>query len=480
MSALFPRAHRHPAPVLRKGAGVREGRTIHPWSERHLQCVWFDSALRPVTLRTRTGEQVIVEDPGAWNLEAGPDFLGAAIRVEPGGRRMAGDVEVHIHPSDWRAHRHTGDPRYSRVRIHVSYFPGDAADVLPPGAVQLALRDELSALPGFDFGSIDVGAYPFAARTKATPCGKLLAQWTADEIEAVLDAAGEERLRRKSARFRARMDAVGAEQTLYEEILCALGYKHNKTPFRRLAEAVPLARLREEAQGNPVHAYALFAGVAGLLPDRERAGWSVETRKFIRQLWDFWWKRREQWESRIIPADAWRTAGLRPANHPARRLMAAAALFARREDPSSRWARIAREQPETCEAAISRDIQTLDGGYWSRRLSLSGKPQNASVALIGKSRADEIMVNVLVPYLAAAGATAAFQAGLLDRLAAESDNGIARQTAFALLGADHPPSLYRSGLRRQGLIQVFQDFCLNDRSRCATCEFPALLSAHRA
>jgi hypothetical protein len=36
--------------------------------------------------------------PGEWNLEAGPDFLNATLLLQPGARRVRGDVEVHVHP----------------------------------------------------------------------------------------------------------------------------------------------------------------------------------------------------------------------------------------------------------------------------------------------------------------------------------------------------------------------------------------------
>jgi hypothetical protein len=57
----------------------------------------------------------------------------------------------------------------------------------------------------------------------------------------------------------------------------------------------------------------------------------------------------------------------------------------------------------------------------------------------------------------------------LRRLPPEENNQIVRQTAHNLLGPDHNPDLYRSGLRQQGLIQIFHDFCLTDRSRCGNC-----------
>lgn len=479
---FFPNARRYAHPRETARGSVREprGSPFFPWTERHLQCVWFDPALRPAALRTNGGERVTVEDPGVWNLEAGPDFLGAAVRIEPGNRRMVGDVELHIHPKDWTAHRHADDRRYDRVRIHVSFFPGSPGHgPLPPGTVQLALRDALAADPSFDFGSIDVAGYPFAARGKQPPCARILEPWGAADIESLLTAAGEERLRRKTEWLQYRIETAGEEQALYEELMGALGYKHNKTPFRRLAEAVPLADLQREADGDARTAYALLAGVAGLLPARASVRWDAETRAFVRTAWDAWWKRREEWESRIIPAAAWRLAGVRPANHPARRLMAAAVLFGTGDSPAARWAETARAHPEDCVTRIAAQLAKLDGGYWARRLSLGGTRQKRPVALIGETRADAIAMNVLVPHMAARGVARPFRQGLLDRLPREPDNGIVRHTAFALLGPDHPPSLYRDSVRKQGLLQIFHDYCLNDRSRCASCGFPDLLRAYR-
>jgi hypothetical protein len=82
--------------------------------------------------------------------------------------------------------------------------------------------------------------------------------------------------------------------------------------------------------------------------------------------------------------------------------------------------------------------------------------------------------NVVVPFMAATRPETISMA-LLRRLPPEEDNNIIRQTAYALLGPDRNPSLYRTGLRQQGLIQIFHDYCLNDRSGCRSCPLPEIL-----
>jgi hypothetical protein len=96
---------------------------------------------------------------------------------------------------------------------------------------------------------------------------------------------------------------------------------------------------------------------------------------------------------------------------------------------------------------------------------------------VGKSRARAILINLLLPAFAAMGAPADAWKTLLDHLPAEESNELIQQTALRLFGPDHTPRLYRSGLRRQGLIQIHHDYCLGDRSLCAACPFPAQLAA---
>jgi hypothetical protein len=473
---LFPRAARYRA--LRPGQGrLKEPRLESPRfeeSERHLQCVWFDPALRPDPLRTVDGERVLVEHPGIWNLEAGPDFLGAVVEVGPERRKLQGDVEIHIHPSGWKQHGHHGDPRYRNVRCHVTYFPGKAAEgLLPPGTVQVSLRDALQGRPEFSFETIDVTAYPFATRATIPPCSTVLTHWTADAKSALLDAAGEERLRRKTERLAMRISEAGPGQALYEELLAALGFKHNKLPFRRLASVLPLDVLRNESGGNVLEAYALLAGVAGLLPRQVRRSWDRETRRFVRTVWDHWWKRKHAWTERGMERAQWRLSGLRPANYPLRRMMAAAHLFASAPPLEDRWAQIAALPAVAAVQAVTQSLAGIEAPYWGRRLGLGGSRQPRQIALVGGARIHAVLVNVFVPF--AGARTGVLPSGLLNVIPRDEDNEIVRRTAHFLFGPNHPPTLYHSSLRRQGLIQVFHDYCLIDRSRCATCSLPAAL-----
>lgn len=479
-AGLFPRAVRYAPPAPAGPPRLRETpRRLRAadFTERHLQGLWYDARWRPAVLRDQDGEPVVVEDPGIWNLEAGPDFLGAALRLGPDERRVTGDVEVHIHPADWARHGHDRDRRYDRVRVHVTWYPGPPPGRgLPPGLVQIALRDIMATCPRFSFDNLDLPSYPAAARATEPPCRRILAGCSAERRGLLLDAAGEERVRRKAQRLAAAIEEEGAAQVFYREVMTALGYKSNKMPFRRLADTVPQAALLEESRANPQRAYALLAGVAGLLPETLDPRWDAETRKVMRALWDHWWKLRLRWDKHRLPRGDWTLAGMRPVNHPLRRLMAAATWFARPPPPGERWASAARAGGPAEELALAQ-LATDDQGYWNFRLGLAGRRLSSPVGLLGPDRRGAMLWNVIRPFLVAAGGHAPPWSDPEGGATGE-ENRTVRQTALNLFGPDPSPALYRTGLRRQGLIQIFQDYCLNDRSRCATCGLPGLLRAN--
>jgi len=447
-----------------------------PYSERHLRCVWTDPAYRPAVLPAAGGQTVSIENPGRWNLEAGPDFLDAVLRVEPGARRLCGDVEIHIRPCDWTAHAHANDPRYARLVAHVTYFPGAPVADLPAGTIEIPLRDSLKTCRAFSFETIDLTAYPYGQQSDRPPCGLALRQTPVDAWETILEAAGEERLRRKAERLAAVMREKNPAQTFYEETLCGLGYKHNRGPFRALAERLPVDTLARLAGPRVGDAYALLSGVAGLIPAKAAPAWDDETRQFIRGLWDFWWKHREGLEPVTMSRRDWTLANLRPPNHPLRRLMAAAVLF---RGPANLPGLLESLDPQADTRWMDRVMRGLqDAGlesFWAHRQGLSGARLGEPMALIGAGRAAALLTNVVLPWLVACGKIRRLDAAAIRDLPAEDDNRLVRHTAHALFGHDHNPALYRSGLRQQGLLQIFHDFCLNARSGCQSCAFSQLL-----
>jgi hypothetical protein len=262
------------------------------------------------------GRRVRVVFPGWWNLEAGPDFRHATVQIG-NEEEMTGDIEVHLRADDWAHHGHGRDPLYDDVILHVVLWEAGSdfaprsrhGGVLPQVVLQQQLAVPLEQL----YDEIDLDAYPHNARGHGGGCAAVLKSMPPDKVGALLDAAGDERFAIKSRKFSRWIHRAGAAQAFYEGWMEALGYKANKTAFRTLAQRLPV--------DNVSATTALFFGMAGFLPV------TASRDPYTKRLWRAWWKLRPDFEERVLPAGTWRLHGIRPANHPHRRLGAALALL---------------------------------------------------------------------------------------------------------------------------------------------------------
>ena len=251
-------------------------------TERHVQAIWYDAALRPKRLVTRRGSEVVVLSPGEWNLEAGPDFRHAVLEIGRERRRVVGDVEVHLCPSDWDFHAHGADPNYRNVIAHVTWGCGPEPTTLPPGAVSIWLGRFVTADTSFSAERIDLAAYPFARLPLSErPCERAISG-DPDRARAVLAAAGRHRLRMKARRLAGRLCERGGGETprrqvYYEEVMTALGYKNNAAQFRHVAERVPFADLPAECAA--ARAALLVAGSFETWSSVAGRPWNAPTRR---------------------------------------------------------------------------------------------------------------------------------------------------------------------------------------------------------
>lgn len=435
------------------------------WTERHLQCVWYNDNLRPQELVTDDGETVIVESCGRWNLESGPDFLDAALIVGPERRRIVGDIEIHIRPSGWTQHCHSSDPRYANIIAHITYFPGPRAADLPKSALAIPLRAALQANPRFSFDDIDLSAYPHAVLPSTPrPCQIVWGE-DPDKGIAILKAAGLHRLDVKRRRMADLIDASSDPlQAFFESVMAALGYKQNTQNFRDIARAYPLTAWTDDKLTN----YARLLGIAGLLPDPSDA--DADTVSFLRDLWDRWWHNPVKNTTRSFE---WKMNSVRPLNHPVRRLAAAAAIFSNKNKLNAFISSLDPAQPKFVRDVRDSLSEMASFAEVEPLLSLTGKIGKPT-ALLGSSRAAAIAINTVIPFIAATRPE--LTELIYTEIPSESISAPMRTMANRLFGRDHNPCvLYSSnGLCQQGLLQIFSDFCLNARGSCADCRFGKL------
>ena len=160
------------------------------------------------------------------------------------------------------------------------------------------------------------------------------------------------RLQSKASQFQARARQAGWEQSLWEGLFRGLGYKHNIWPMQRLAELKP-----KWTTDTLLGLQARLLGLSGLLPaELTRTGSDT----YLRQIWDHWWRERESFADSILPKSLWHLHGLRPANHPQRRLALASHWVADGELPRKIEAWCGRDVPE--KQAANSLLERLQGG----------------------------------------------------------------------------------------------------------------------
>ncbi len=66
---------------------------------------------------TLSEKRLQILSPGKLNVKEGPDLLDIAILSD--GMVYVGDAEFHLKSSDWKHHKHSEDPRYDNVILHI-------------------------------------------------------------------------------------------------------------------------------------------------------------------------------------------------------------------------------------------------------------------------------------------------------------------------------------------------------------------------
>ena len=435
-------------------------------SESVLQRIWFEQLIRD-PLHTLEGEKITLHHPGIWNHRAGPDFLGASFATA-GGRTLGGDVELHRHPSDWQAHGHATDPAYRGVRLHVFWQNDPAMPGSPtPGIRQIALEHQLAAplselIPLFR-------SSPAELRTGEKPghCHPLLLSLPPAQLQEILEEAGWHRLRRRRALAQARISSLGFDQAVWVALAEGLGFSENREIFGALARAVPIRRLLPVAAS--ADRAAILHGAGGLLPDPTCFKVCSRALPVIRELWDRWWNLRGTWESSVLISPGWRFGSARPHNAPSRRLAALVGL----SDPVV-WRAFRASVAEGRADSFCQILRSVSDPFWDHHASWEGRPLSRPARLVGTDRAAALLFQVLAPLARLS------ERELGRRMAtcpAGGDAGLLRSASVRLLGVPFPPPDVRTHLAREGLLQIYRDFC---RTRpCGDCGMPAFLAARR-
>jgi hypothetical protein len=109
-------------------------------------------------------------------------------------------------------------------------------------------------------------------------------------------------------------------------------------------------------------------------------------------------------------------------------------------------------------------LGSISDGFWDQHAGWDGRILSSSSKLIGQDRAVALLFQVLAP-LAELTETELWER--MESWPAGGDVGLLRSASVRLLGVPFPPPDVRTHLAREGLLQIYKDFC---RAKpCAEC-----------
>ncbi len=415
-------------------------------TEAFLHYIWQHQMVAR-DLATTDGQPVAVHRAGDLNRDAGPDFFNSHLSI--GGVEWVGNIEVHLRSSDWNAHRHSQDPAYNNVILHVVY-EHDCEVRLENGTVPPTLELRRFIHPAL-VANYDSLMAPDS--DDAIPCAQRLAQVPGIVVESYLDRLAVERIEAKSKDVRRLLDESRGswEQTCYWLMARYFGGKVNALPFELLAKATDqrfLARWKD----NPQRVEALLMGQAGLLegyfeddyPRRLQADYeALQTGASLKPISGF----------------LWRFFRLRPSAFPTIRISQFAHLVA----SSSNLFSTLLETPEADRLEKLFDCQASP--YWDNHYHFDKPTTRTSAKHLGRMQAQLLIINAWVPLLFVYGEVRGQQQykdqaiSILEQLPPE-DNAILRRFQGAGLSATN-------AAQSQALIQLRNHYCLN--RQCLHC-----------
>lgn len=421
-------------------------------TERDIAAAWNDGLFLGSYILP-SGETVEIVHRGSWTHGFGPDFRNAMITFE-GGNLQSGSIELHLRTSGWRAHGHHLDSRYNDVIAHVVLIDDGAETRRADGRLvpTLTLDPERAS-------QVKPGAPIDWSLVGGDVCAQELTRKNPSVIREALWRLGDGRLATKAARLEARLAVSPPGEVLFEEILDGLGFSANRDPMRAIAQRMPVSAIESllatVVSGARLEtARGLLFGVAGFLPispgDVNAARWSPFETAAVETTW---LRLGGAWHEATLPATAWTRARVRPANHPALRLSAAASMIASAEAGlTSGLLTVVRDRGDL--VAVIRDLSSTRTGV-----------------AIGADRAIGIATNAVIPFAFALAESNGDQAlgeaaaALWERLGPAEANEVTRRALQQVTGDARLTGLGARG--QQGLIHLDRMLC--DPRRCFEC-----------
>ncbi|WP_298535032.1 DUF2851 family protein [uncultured Algibacter sp.] len=412
--------------------------------ENFLHYIWKHKKCQHQNLQTTHGEDILIVSVGQHNLNSGPDFFNAKLKIED--QLWAGNVEIHIKSSDWFLHNHEKDKTYDNVILHVVWEHDTDVFRKDNSAIPtLQLKDFIEPQVLKNYQEL------FSQEKKWINCENDFASIDEFTLNNWLERLYIERLERKSKTIQKLLKESKNdwEAVLFKMLAKNFGLKVNGEAFFSLAKSLDFSVIRK-IRTNQKHLEALFFGQTGLLEQ------DIEDAYYLNLVKEYQFlKRKFNFDNNLVlPIQFFR---LRPPNFPTIRLSQLSNLYHLNQNLFSKII----------------DLENIDDFYDVLKVSTSPywkthytfqKESKPSPKQLSKSFIDLLLINTILPLRFC-----------YNKLVGDNtDSGIvktARQIKSeknSVIDAFNKlKKVSKSSLESQALIQLKTEYC--DKNNCLKC-----------
>mgnify|MGYP003636505497 CR=1 FL=1 len=412
--------------------------------EDFLHYIWKHKKFQTTNLKTEAGEAVLLTSVGEHNLNAGPDFFNAQLKI--GNQFWAGNVEIHVKSSDWFLHNHEQDEAYDNVILHVVWehdtevFRKDNT-VIPT----LELKNILEVSVLNNYKSL------FGKQNKWINCENDFEAIDRFVLENWMERLYFERLERKAKTIEVLLkDSKNDwEAVLFKMLTKNFGLKVNGESFFSLAQSIDFSIIRK-TQSKQETLEALLFGQAGLLEQDVQNGYYLNLLKeyqFLKQKFTLE-------NTQVLLLHFFR---LRPPNFPTIRLSQLASLYNKHQNLFSKMI-------ETNSLDDFYDLfKVATSVFWETHYTFQ-KESKISKKTLSKSFIDLLLINTVLPikFCYAKQKGEEVDADILKIAMAITSEKNSIINAFNSL-----KKVSKSSLESQALIQLKTEYC--NKNKCLKC-----------
>ncbi|MBK5208077.1 MAG: DUF2851 family protein [Flavobacteriaceae bacterium] len=345
--------------------------------ENLLHFVWKLKLFLTIDLKSVNGEVIEIISAGTDNLNSGPDFLNAKLKIN--NQLWAGNVEIHLNSSDWYVHNHESDENYDSVILHVVWE--HTVDVFRKTNEPIATLELKNYIPKELLNNYE---QLFSKNKNWINCEKDIAGIASFIFNNWLERLYVERLEIKSEQIQNIVTKLNNnwEAALFVLLAKNFGLKTNSEAFMNFANSFDFSIARK-VSNNLEQLEALIFGQAGMLSNDYESQYYKKLKKEYNYL-------RVKFELTPISNGQIQFFRLRPNNFPTIRLSQLAMVYHKHQNLFSKII-----ETETIKEFYELfDVATSN--YWETHYTFETSSKK-SVKKLTKSFIDLLLINTIIP-----------------------------------------------------------------------------------